>query len=143
MRHGIVRAGALVAKSILPERVYIPGKVGLAGWVWKFQGAGPPPGGIKAQWIRYFQQRYAINVLVEMGTYRGDMIKAIRRDFRESYSVEMDKRLHELATRRFSSYPRIHLVLGSSDQVLTDLLPTIGERCLLWLDAHFAGEGTA
>jgi hypothetical protein len=143
MRHSVVRAAAFVARSVLPEQIYVAGKVGLAGWGWKFHGGGPTPGGVKVRWIRRFQRLYKINVLIETGTYRGDMIAATRYNFRTIYSIEMDPRLHQLAAKRFSSFPGVHLLRGSSDQMLADLLPTISERCLFWLDAHFAGEGTA
>jgi len=40
-------------------------------------------------------------VLVETGTFKGDMIQAMRGDFRKLYSIEVADHFHKAAVERF------------------------------------------
>jgi hypothetical protein len=139
----LVRKAVPIAKKVLPEQVYTATKVAFARLAWKLEGGEAPPSGIKARWIRHFQRLYSINVFVETGTCRGDMIRAALHNFKEIYSVELDEELHRFAKSRFARFSHVHLFQGSSDQVLLQLIPSLRERCLFWLDAHYSGGETA
>ncbi len=88
MKSLIVTRTVPIAKKVLPESVYTRTKMALARLAWKLDGGMVPPSGVKIQWVRHFQRLYNISALVEKGTRRGDMITAVRRSFREIYSVE-------------------------------------------------------
>jgi hypothetical protein len=75
-------------------------------------------------------------VLIETGTYRGDMLYANRRTFDELHSIELDPGLYETACRRLAGYSHVHIRLGDSAVVLPELLVGIERRLLFWLDGH-------
>ena len=113
-------------------------------YVWKKQGrSGPPPHIVKQLVLREYQRKYFINILIESGTYLGDMVKAQRRHFDRIISIELGKDLYERAKRRFRRYPHITILPGDSGEVLKSILPGITERAIFWLDGHFSAGMTA
>jgi hypothetical protein len=104
---------------------------------------GQTPHRIKEQIVRDYAQRYGLRVLVETGTYMGDMVCALRRDFSELHTVELDSLLYEKARRRLARYPHVHVYRGDSGRVLPDILARLSEPALFWLDGHFSGGTTA
>ena len=82
-------------------------------------------------------------MLVESGTYLGDMLAVARPSFRELHSIELDEDLHEWARWRFRHAPEIHLYRGDSADVLPEILAAVAEPCLFWLDAHESAGITA
>jgi hypothetical protein len=139
----LVRLGVRAGRKILPEPVYIWVKNLLGVLLWKIIGGVAPPSGVKIGWVRKFRRMYNLRCMVETGTYRGGMIAAVKGDFEEVYSVELDRGLYESAAKRFSSSPHVHLIHGDSGEALARLLPSIHQPVLFWLDAHPSGPGTA
>ncbi len=82
---------------------------------------------------------------VETGTFRGDTLDMARQHFAECHSVELSPELHSAAEARFANQPGIHLMLGSSPDMLMELSPTLQDRAVLyWLDAHWcSADNTA
>lgn len=103
----------------------------------------PPPGLFKARTVRKYAKRYGLRCLVETGTYRGNMIGRLKRDFDQIYSIELSMELHEAARRRFAKERRIHLIHGDSGEQLPHLLRRLTRPALFWLDAHYSGGETA
>lgn len=103
----------------------------------------PPPHGVKQRAIRELATRFGIRTFIETGTYRGDMVDAMARVFERVYSVELSRELHADAVRRFAGRPSITLLQGDSGKVLGELLPTITQPALLWLDGHYSAGVTA
>lgn len=103
----------------------------------------PPPPVVKQQVLLRYADRFAIAELVETGTFRGDMIDAVRRKFRRILSIELDASLYRRAAARFARYGHISILQGDSGQVLPELLGGISGPCLFWLDAHCSGGVTA
>lgn len=69
---------------------------------WEFEGKPlPPPHTVKQEAIRYYQKKSGYNVLVETGTYKGDMILAQKEHFRKIYSIELSAALFEMAKKGF------------------------------------------
>jgi hypothetical protein len=97
----------------------------------------------KRKIIRYYANKYNILTFVETGTYLGDMISALSKDFDEIHSVELFRPLYEKACLRFAVKKNIYLHFGSSDIELTNILKILKSPALFWLDAHYSGEGTA
>lgn len=114
----------------------------LLGWM----AAGrpvPPPHLVKQRVIRRLARRFGLPVFVETGTYRGDMVDAVKGDFERVYSIELGGELHRRARERFAGDGRIAILQGDSGEVLGGLLPRIDRPCLFWLDSHFSDADTA
>jgi hypothetical protein len=103
----------------------------------------PPPHLIKQGIVREFAKKYDIPVLVETGTYMGDMVYAMRNLFSRIYSIELSVDLHQQVQERFSRQNHIVLLQGDSGEVLAGLLPQIDQPCLFWLDGHYSAGFTA
>jgi hypothetical protein len=103
----------------------------------------PPPHRHKQRVLREVAARLRIKVLIETGTYLGDMVRALRDDFREIYTLELSDALHARARRKFAAFPHIHCLNGDSADLLPSVLRRLGEPCLFWLDGHYSGPGTA
>ena len=103
----------------------------------------PPPGLFKRKVLKQYAQRYGLKIFIETGTFYGDTIQALKGNFREIYSIELDEALHRQAQSRFSNFKEITLILGDSGDELPKLLSQISNPSLIWLDAHYSGKGTA
>lgn len=112
--------------------------------LWKCSGGEIPlPHYGKQLVVADYSQCFDVPVLVETGTYHGHMVMAMLDRFKEIYSIELDVTLCSNAQRQFSRHRHIHILQGSSDQVLPLVLPQIKQSCLFWLDAHYSGGKTA
>ncbi|MET0390735.1 MAG: class I SAM-dependent methyltransferase [Polyangiales bacterium] len=103
----------------------------------------PPPHLIKQAIVREHAQRFGLKVLVETGTYRGEMIRAALPHFEHVYSIELHPQLHAQAQRRFRNAPHVKLLHGNSADVLPQVLRELDQPALFWLDGHFSGPDTA
>jgi hypothetical protein len=107
---------------------------------WKLRGCpAPPPRLVKQQIVREYARDFRLDVLVETGTYFGEMIAATESGFREIWSIEIDAWLHQRAQKVFAAKPHIHLLLGDSRDVLPQVLAKLDRPALFWLDGHFSG----
>lgn len=111
---------------------------------WYLNGKpSPPPHLYKQKVVKEYQKRFDLAVLIETGTFLGEMVDAVKRTFSEIYSIELSESLAEKAAKHFSRYDHIHIVQGDSSVKLPDILPKIDKPCLFWLDGHFSGGITA
>jgi len=111
---------------------------------WEKQGRPiPPPGTVKRKMILEFARRFNCRTLVETGTYKGDTLWALRKDFDRLYSIELDQTLHAAAAKRFAGMSHITLIPGDSGEKLRQVLDLLEEKAIFWLDGHFCGPGTA
>ena len=101
---------------------------------------GPAPHRVKQLTIARYQKRYNCGVLIETGTYLGDMIEAQKDNFSQLFSIELSPELHQKALKRFRNRPHISIVQGDSGKVLPSLLSTITQPALFWLDGHYSAE---
>lgn len=112
----------------------------------KWESAGrpvPPPHAIKQQNLREYAKRFELDVLVETGTYKGEMIAAMKDDFRKLYSIELADHFFEDAVQRFWADEKITILNGDSGQVLKELVPKLDGPALFWLDGHYSAGMTA
>lgn len=99
---------------------------------------GPAPHLVKQAVLRDYADRYRLRILVETGTYYGDMIDAMKGVFDRIYSIELGVKFYEKAKQRFKADPHIELILGDSGQELGNVMGKIGaEPVLFWLDGHY------
>lgn len=103
----------------------------------------PASASVKRNILRRTAQEHHLRVLIETGTYRGDTVMALRRDFDRIVSVELSSELHARAVRRARRERNVQLLAGDSASVLPGVLATLKEPALFWLDAHYSGIGTA
>lgn len=103
----------------------------------------PPPHIVKCQALAFFAKRFGLKILVETGTYYGDTIEAMRRQFDRVYSIELSKELHKKAQRRFKRARNVELICGDSAIELGKLMAHLDQPTLFWLDGHYSGDLTA
>lgn len=90
-----------------------------------------------------YQKQFGLNVLIETGTYRGDMVEAMRKNFTRIHSIELGDELYSAARARFDGVENVVIHHGDSGEVLGALLPSLQEPALFWLDAHYSRGDTA
>jgi hypothetical protein len=111
---------------------------------WERQGRpSPPPHVVKEELIRDYAKAFRTNVLIETGTYLGDMVHAMKKTFARIVSFELDEKLAAQARERFAGDKHVEIVQGDSGKLLGNYLATINEPCLFWLDGHYSGGITA
>ena len=109
---------------------------------WKAAGGqGPAPHAVKVRNLLSIAALYRTDILVETGTYYGDMVAAALGWFDEIYSIEIFEELAVRAAQRFRNEP-VSIIHGDSSKALSALLPTLNGRVLFWLDGHYSGPGT-
>ncbi len=109
-------------------------------WYWNLRGRPVrSPHLVKQRAIREYARRYGLRTLVETGTYYGEMLAAVKNDFDRIFSIELDPELARRAARRFANDSRIRILEGDSEKLLPELLKSISEPALFWLDAGYWG----
>jgi hypothetical protein len=109
-------------------------------WYWKLRGEPVrSPHLVKQRTVREYADRYGLNVLVETGTYYGEMVAATKNRFQEIHSVEFDSQLAQRAQKKFAGRPHIHIHHGDSQRVVPELLRALDRPALFWLDAGYYG----
>src|SRR5579859_947915 len=109
-------------------------------WYWKLRGEPiRSPHLLKQRTVRDYAQRYGLRVLVETGTYYGEMVAAMKRRFAEIHSVEFDSALAVRAAKKFAGRRHIHILEGDSQKKIPELLQSLTQPALFWLDAGYYG----
>lgn len=103
----------------------------------------PPPHQLKRNVLREYAKRHGIRVLVETGTYMGEMVHAMREQFDTIFSIELAPELYKQAADRFAAFPNVNIVYGDSATMLPEILGKITEPALFWLDGHYSEGNTA
>ncbi len=103
----------------------------------------PPPHIVKQEVLKKYAKQYGLRTFVETGTYRGDMVEALKHTFTHIYSVELGEDLYRRAKKRFRYHKHIKILLGDSGKVLKKLIPNLTTSTLFWLDGHYSGISTA
>lgn len=135
---------SLVRRSRYLYDVLEPISARLVDARWQRQGRPiPASSSVKRTILRRIGKEHDLRVLIETGTFRGDTVMALRRDFDRIVSVELSPELHAKAARRARHECNIELLLGDSADVIPGVLATLHEPALFWLDAHYSGTGTA
>jgi hypothetical protein len=94
---------------------------------------------VKQRAVQEYADRYRLRVLVETGTYYGEMVAAMRSRFDEIYSIEYDHALAVRAKKKFARWPHIHILEGDSQKKIPEILATLKTPALFWLDAGYYG----
>ncbi len=111
---------------------------------WKNNGCPiPPPHLVKQNTIKEYQQKYRYTILVETGTFLGEMIEAQKKRFKQIISIELGVDLFQKAQEKFSNDKHIQIYQGDSGKVLEKILQSIEKPAIFWLDGHYSGGITA
>jgi hypothetical protein len=101
----------------------------------------PPPHIVKQQTLITYAMKYGLRILVETGTYYGDMVQAMKGYFDQVYSIELSEELYGKAKKRFNRSKNIKLICGDSAIELLNITEHLNQPALFWLDGHYsAGE---
>lgn len=111
-----------------------------------WEGAGKPspnPHAVKQLLVEGYQKKTGYEILIETGTYLGDMVEAQRSNFKQIYSIELSQDFWQSAVKRFESFSQIHLLQGDSGKVLSSITEQLSAPAIFWLDGHYSGGNTA
>jgi hypothetical protein len=109
-------------------------------WYWQLRGQPQrSPHLVKQRAVLDYARIYGLRILVETGTYYGEMVAAMKNHFDEIHSVEYDSRLAQRAQKKFSRQPHIHIHEGDSQQLVPEILRSLRRPALFWLDAGYYG----
>jgi len=103
----------------------------------------PTPPAIKQRLVRRVAKTESVTILVETGTFMGDMLAANRYWFTRLVSIELSEDLWERAKCRLGGISNITLLHGDSADLLPAVIAQLHEPALFWLDAHYSAGITA
>lgn len=111
---------------------------------WKVLGSPiPPPHVVKQRAVKSYGRLYHINTFVETGTYLGDMVYALRNDFKKIYTIELSDYYYNHSRTRLKGAKNIKIIKGDSGKIIKKVLQNIRVTTLFWLDGHYSNGKTA
>lgn len=88
-------------------------------------------------------EKYKTPILIETGSYIGDGIQcALQAGYDLIKSVDISQIQYDHCSIRFKNNNKVQLFLGSTENMLWDMIKDIDHQITFWLDAHQSGEGT-
>ena len=106
----------------------------LNNW-YKRNFSSPSPEFVKHQVIKKYNLQKSL--WIETGTYYGDTTKILSDISEKVISIESDKRLYDLAIKKFENSKKINVINGESQNLLQDILKNESyKNFCLFLDAH-------
>lgn len=88
--------------------------------------------------IQVLKSCLPLDVFVETGTFKGDTIQIVEKQFKHIYSVELSQQYYEIVLKRFSKTKNLTLLNSSSPDAIASIMPQINNQStLFWLDAHW------
>ena len=110
---------------------------------WRSGKPSPPPHEVKELVVRAYATRFRRRILLETGTYLGDMVEAMRHRFDRIISIEVDTSLAVQAKLRFRGEDHIEIVCGDSGVAMPEMLAGMKGEGIFWLDGHYSGGITS
>jgi len=109
-------------------------------WYWILRGRPlRSPHLLKQKVVREYGERFGLRILVETGTYYGEMVAAMKNRFDHVYSIEFVPVLAERATRKFMRDEHVRIFCGDSRVLMPEVLALLTGPALFWLDAGYYG----
>jgi hypothetical protein len=103
----------------------------------------PLPHLLKQDILKGYAIEYKLSVLVETGTYKGEMVEALRPIFKTIYSIELSEKFAQRAKTYFRYCKNVTILQGDSGDVIGELIQKIDQPTLFWLDGHWSADQTA
>lgn len=132
----------LTPNSVINKRRMLNEYVVFNDWL-RNDCLGLPPHVFKQNTIFEFQKKSGIDILVETGTYLGDMVEAQKKFFKKIYSIELSTRLYKMAKKRFYRDANVEIIQGDSGRMLSKIVNQLDKPAIFWLDGHYSGNITA
>lgn len=136
-----------IIKSLVPNQVLLNRRKKINTTIieeWKAKGCPvPPPHAIKQQTISDHQNISGSQLLVETGTYMGEMVEAMKYTFNKVITIELGEDLYAKAVKRFKNDKNVSVKQGDSGEVLPAVIKEIKEDTIFWLDGHYSSGATA
>ena len=129
-------------KNLFRKKEIINHKEQLAEWE-KNGKPLPPPHIVKQMAIEDYKNKFHTEILVETGTYLGEMVEAQLNNFSRIISIELSKEFYKRAKQKFRNNPKVELLQGDSGKKLNEVVPLLNGPALFWLDGHYSGGKTA
>lgn len=137
----------LLLKKLVPQQILLRRRNQLIQKdieEWQKQGCSlPAPHVVKQSVIKEYQHKFGYSILIETGTFMGEMVEAQKKNFKKIISIELGIDLFKQAQKRFISDSNILIVNGDSGKVLPKILNNIHEPAIFWLDGHYSEGITA
>lgn len=95
---------------------------------------GPPE-----ELISSLISQFNINIFVETGTYYGGTAIWASKNFKQVITIEYSQELYESVKKQYQNVKNIEFLWGDSRTKLKDLIPSLKNPALFWLDAHYSG----
>ncbi len=107
-------------------------------------GNVPAPAMLKRKTVAYYGEKYNCDILVETGTYLGEMVEYQKNNFKRIFSIEIAELFYRFCSRRLRKYKNISIIKGDSSVSLKKVMGQISsnDRVLFWLDGHYSGGKT-
>ncbi len=84
------------------------------------------------------KDQYQISTVIETGTFKGKTTAFFGKLFDEVHTIDISPEYYYKARQTLSNFTNIHFHLGSSEKILSGILPTLQDRFILfYLDAHW------
>ncbi len=103
----------------------------------------PLPHLLKQDVLKGYTLEYNLSILIETGTYRGEMTEALHDYFNKIYSIELSEKYAKNAQRYFRGSKKVKIIQGDSGDVIGELIKAINNPTLFWLDGHYSADDTA
>jgi hypothetical protein len=78
---------------------------------------------------------------IETGTFIAETIRSLEPYFDKLYTIEFSEKYYNYSKGNYDG-DKINFMLGDSSVVLKELLPTITDKCIFFLDGHWSGGDT-
>lgn len=100
-------------------------------------------GALTSTFLQRLAQSFDAKVFVETGTYLGDTTFIAAEYFADVRTIELDKKLYELASAKFAKNQKVRVYQGDSTTMLPEIVSSIKGTAVFWLDGHFSCGNTA
>ncbi|MFT7249021.1 MAG: hypothetical protein ACI97P_001801 [Arcticibacterium sp.] len=111
---------------------------------WEKSGRSiPPPQVVKLFKIQELRETYSCDTFIETGTYKGDMLFALKNFFPRLISIELSPLYYQKALVKFKKDKNVELLLGDSGELMPLVIKKLKSPALFWLDGHFSSGDTA
>lgn len=104
----------------------------------------PAPPMLKRKTVAAYAERFGCNVLVETGTYLGEMVEYQANNFKKIFSIEIADVFYQFSSQRLRKYKNVSIIKGDSSTALGKVCKELSpdDRVLFWLDGHYSGGQT-
>lgn len=98
--------------------------------------------GVSRELVAWMRDAYGVSTFIETGTNRAETAAWAADNFASVVSVEGSEALYGAAQAAHGHRTNLRFVLGDSRVCLPEIVRTLREPAIFWLDAHWCGETT-